>query len=253
MPSLIVERGGRFGARIPKRRGGYSWLGTFDERAQAEQAVMAARRPRARREPARGWVVPPTGQQVLDAAAAAPAPFGAFILTAAFSGLRLFEVAGIHVEDIDFPGERVMVRRGKGGYSGETSLIFEPALGALAAHLGVDTPFTCPACGGRAVRGRCGCGWRMPDTGRVFSTAVGTAFDRRHVARLWRPVAQVTGIGCTFHGLRHFHACWLLDQGASVEDVAVQLRHHDNGELVRRVYGRYRSSRAALSRLDGLR
>jgi integrase len=51
-----------------------------------------------------------------------------------------------------------------------------------------------------------------------------------------------------WHDLRHFHATWLLDRGASVLDVAIQLGHRDGGELVRRRYG-HPSSDLALGRL----
>lgn len=230
MPSLVVERGGRFGARLPARRGaGYRWLGTRDTREEAEALIAAARSPRRQsREPKKGWVVPPSVDEVL----AVSAVFGdhamrVFSLVAAFSGLRLFEVARLNVADVDLEHGRLVVTRGKGGYEDETSLLFEPGLSALAEF--------------------------MPERGRIFSTSVGTPFDRRHVARLWKPVARDVGISCTFHGLRHFHTCWLIDQGASDADVAIQLRHHDNGELVRRRYGRYRSTVEALRRLDGLR
>jgi hypothetical protein len=51
-----------------------------------------------------------------------------------------------------------------------------------------------------------------------------------------------------FHDLRHFHATWLLDQGASDMDVAIQLGHRDGGVQVRRTYG-HPSRERALARL----
>ena len=54
-----------------------------------------------------------------------------------------------------------------------------------------------------------------------------------------------------FHDLRHFHATLLLDRGASCMDVAIQLGHTDNGELVRRTYG-HPDSAPALERIASL-
>lgn len=56
---------------------------------------------------------------------------------------------------------------------------------------------------------------------------------------LWTDAKKAAGIDrpMPWHSLRHFCATWLLDLGATAEDVAIQLRHSDGGELVRRVYG----------------
>jgi integrase len=175
-------------------------------------------------------VVPSEDQVLAAAAAAAPDAFRTFVLTAAFSGLRLFEVAALQVGDVDPDGGTVKVRRGKGGYA-RTSLLFEPACSALSGWVAPS--------------------W--PEHRLVFRTARGTSFSRQYVAKRWAVVRRELGLGCTFHGLRHFHACWLLDQGASDADVAAQLGHHDHGQLVKSTYGLQRSREAALRRLDGLR
>jgi integrase len=73
------------------------------------------------------------------------------------------------------------------------------------------------------------------------------------MAREFGKVAERVGFNGTFHALRHFHACWLIDGGATDLDVAAQLRHHDNGELVRRRYGRHRATSAALRRIERAR
>ena len=155
-------------------------------------------------------------------------PERAFALVAAFSGLRLFEVGRLDREHFDAAGSLV-VARGKGGYKDEVSLLYEPGLSAIEEVL--------------------------PDTGQIWATARGHRWDRRHVWRFWGAMVKRAGVdpACTFHALRHFHACWLLDRGASMLDVSIQLRHHDNGVLVQRLYGRHRSAVAARRRLDGLR
>lgn len=236
MPSLIVPRDGRFGARA---RSSYRWLGTFDTREEALEAIEreCGSPGRGRASRARRAVKPPSEAQVLlmaaDAAERAPAWLAPMILVAAYTGLRLFEVAALRPGDlvapVDDDGWRVRVRHGKGGYTDEMSVVFEPALSVLldARALEPDRP--------------------------VFQTQIGTAITRQTLAREFRPVSERVGFGGTFHALRHFHACWLIDAGATDLDVAAQLRHHDNGELVRRRYGRHRATSAALRRVERAR
>lgn len=54
-----------------------------------------------------------------------------------------------------------------------------------------------------------------------------------------------------WHSLRHHAATWFLDQGASDEDVAIQLGHSDGGVQVREVYG-HRDRGKALDRLEAV-
>jgi integrase len=54
-----------------------------------------------------------------------------------------------------------------------------------------------------------------------------------------------------WHSLRHHAATWFLDQGASFEDVAIQLGHSDEGFQVRDTYG-HRDRGKALDRLEAI-
>lgn len=54
-----------------------------------------------------------------------------------------------------------------------------------------------------------------------------------------------------WHSLRHHAATWFLDQGASFEDVAIQLGHDDSGVQVRETYG-HMSREKALDRLEAV-
>lgn len=169
---------------------------------------------------------------MLALAAAAPEWLRGMVLVAAYTGLRLFEIAALRPADVLAPtdghGWRVVVRLGKGGYVDEQSVVFPAALEALQ--------FAAAAC---------------PDWGRLFTTSAGRPVSRQYVARHFAPLAVSTGYeGGGFHALRHFHAVWLLDRGLSVQDVAAQLRHHDRGELVQRRYGRHMAARAALRRIE---
>jgi integrase len=186
---------------------------------------------RRRRSPGTRDVIPPSESIVLRLAAAGPEWLRAMVLVSAFTGLRLFEVAGLRNGDLLVPadgdGWRVVVRCGKGGYSDEVSVAFEPAVSVLLERV--------------AVTG---------DGERLVVTTIGTPVTRQYVARAFAPVAMRVGFDGTFHALRHFHACWLLDRGVAPVDVAAQLRHHDRGEEVMRRYGRHRSVRAALGRVE---
>lgn len=225
MPSRIVPRAGRFGARGKTR-----WLGTFDTRELAEAALRRdhSSRARPRRSRARRRVVPPSVAQVDLLTAEGPETLRRMVTIAAYTGLRLFEVAALTPEDL-LDGPRIRVRVGKGGYRDEVSVIFPPALDAFRAAAAAVRPgellFRTPA--------------RMP-------------VSRQWVAKHFAAAAAAVGYKGTFHGLRHFHACWLIDRGGSDIDVAAQLRHHDNGQLVRSRYGWYRAQSAALARIQEL-
>lgn len=161
-----------------------------------------------RRPPARSLkVVPPTVREVADLAWGA-GEWAPFVLTAAYSGLRVSEVCRLTPGDVT-PG-RVKVLR-KGGVV-KTSIVFEPGRAALEAAL--------------------------PREGLVFPRADGRPHDRQSVNAWWQRARRRAGLEhVRFHDLRHFHASWLLDQGVSKMDVAIQLGHEDNGELVGRRYG----------------
>jgi len=74
-------------------------------------------------------------------------------------------------------------------------------------------------------------------------------FSRDQRERMWKTVRIETGIWIRWHDLRHFAATWFLDHGATPEDVALQLGHDDNGEMVRKLYGHPNRAKA-LDRLE---
>jgi integrase len=163
---------------------------------------------------------------VLEIAEAA-GPLREFVLVAAYSGARLFEVAALTAGDVDLPTLRI--RSGKRGKPRDV-VLFEPALSALV----------------------------VPESGLLFANACGRRWTRQTVNKRW--IETLREVGCQedlqFRDLRRFHATWLLDRGVSDLDVAVQLGHFDrrgmpNPQLVREVYGQP-SRRAALKRLRAM-
>jgi integrase len=245
VPSNVREHNGRFEARA-RIKGTPRHLGTFKTPEEARRAVERAReggkvvtpakqrtRYHAKKKPPTR-VVPPTEEQVLAIADAVDARKTyhrkrrrAFVLTAAYSGLRLFETANLRAQDVRGSGapDRGMlhVRRGKGGFPGD-SLLFDPGWTAL-----------------REI---------MPTQGLVFSDT--WHYDGRRVAVWFRDAARKVGVDCTFHSLRHFHAVWLLDKGVTALDAAAQLRHRDRGQLVMARYGWFHDRQQSLARINDI-
>jgi integrase len=232
MPSTVYPKGDRWVGRVayPVQK----YVGTFDTPEEAREAVARAKvmmlvegaqRPKPKPKRPKPRMVLPTEEQVLLLASGA-GRLEEFVLVAAFCGARLFEVAALEVRDVR--GPRLRIRHGKGDKARDV-VLFEPARSALARVL--------------------------PASGLVFRNDRGEAWSRKTVNQRWRKLAKETE-GCQhiqFRDLRRFHATWLLDQGLSDLDTAVQLGHFDrmgrpNPELVREVYG-HPSRRAALDRL----
>ena len=169
---------------------------------------------------------PPTSEEVEALVAGLPGSLGPMALVAACSGLRLSELAALEARDVRLEGgvTIVTVRCGKGGVRGE-SVVLEPGASVVVE---------------RAAAG-----------GLLFPRAGGGAWNRQKVNDRWRAVCRRLGIeGVRFHDLRHFHASLLVDAGHREIDVAAQLRHRDNGRLVREVYA-HPDNAAALRRIGG--
>ena len=168
----------------------------------------------------------PTSQEVEALVAALPGTLGPMALVAACSGLRLSELAALEARDVRLEGgvTIVTVRCGKGGVRGE-SVVLEPGASVVVE---------------RAAAG-----------GLLFPRAGGGAWNRQKVNDRWRAACRRLDIrGVRFHDLRHFHASLLVDAGHREIDVAAQLRHRDNGRLVREVYA-HPDNAAALRRIGG--
>lgn len=183
---------------------------------------------------------PPTQEELDALIAAALDRYGEqwrdMLIFTAYTGLRLSEVAKVTFKDVDWDRRRLLVHGkrlpGMTDPRLRTVVVFEPAWTALERQHPRE-PL-----------------WRSP-TRKPLAP--------RNVAGCFRRLIADTGLDgevLTFHSLRHFHACWLLDRGASEIDVAIQLGHlsadgHANTLMVRKVYGRP-SPGPALERLEAL-
>jgi len=93
---------------------------------------------------------------------------------------------------------------------------------------------------------------RRVGTPYIFTTSTGQRFSKTSHYYYWNRLRGVAGRkDMDFYELRHFAATWLLEQGASDADVAIQLGHTDGGALVRSTYG-HPSEDAARARLRGI-
>lgn len=179
----------------------------------------------------------PTVEQVWEmhdrALNVGPAHLAGPLIVTAYTGLRLSEMAALDCGDIDFDRARLLVRHGKGDKPRVVAVLepAHPVLASLYQEGGMETPMF--------VR-------REPDV----------RWDRQSISRAYGPLRDEFGVPGSWHSLRHFHASFLLDRGASEMDVAIQLGHlsedrRPNVDLIRRVYG-HPDYEPALARLEAL-
>jgi integrase len=190
-------------------------------------------------------IVPLTVGQVLALADAMAPRYRALVLVQAGLGLRIGELLGLRVADIDFLRRVVRVEhqsdedtreivQPKTESSRRTIPLPQWVANALAAHLaafptGHDVKCTCPA----SIR----CSRVTSEL--LFHTAAGTALGQDYYGgRIFRKAVAKAQLpaGTTSHDLRHHFASVLLAAGESVVAVAEWLGH-DNATLVLTTYG----------------
>jgi integrase len=174
-------------------------------------------------------VVPLTVAQVAALANAMPDRYRAMVITQAGLGLRIGELLGLRVEDVDFLRRTVRVEWQFTSGSKERSEPKTPrsrrtipapqiVLDAIAGHLA-----TYPA----------------GQDGAVFTTTTGTPLGHVYYGHnLFRKAVASAGLpeGTTSHDLRHHFASLLLAAGESVIAVAERLGH-DDAALALSTYG----------------
>ncbi|MDQ2782710.1 MAG: site-specific integrase [Actinomycetota bacterium] len=157
-------------------------------------------------------VVPPTLEQV-RAIEGAMGERGAAIVVLAGSGLRIGELLGLQVRDVDFLRRTIRVERQrlqsgrlgptKSPKSVRTVPVGQVVIDALAAHLS-----------------------QQPSHGDLFLDPSGRGpMTYRQWKPLWAVATTAAGVDFTTHGLRHFYASALIAGGASVRQVQAVLGH----------------------------
>lgn len=127
------------------------------------------------------------------------------------SGIRLSELTGLNMADIDFTGELMKVR-GKGKKE-RIVPVGKTALAALGAYL--------------EKREECLTGAAYNPDAPVFLGMRGMRINTRSVARIVDKVTLISGLGRKVrpHTLRHSFATHLLDAGADLRSIQELLGH----------------------------
>lgn len=173
--------------------------------------------------------MPLTVEQVAALANAMPARYRSMVITQAGLGLRIGELLGLRVGDVDFLRRTVRVEWQFTSGSKERSEPKTPrsrrtipapqvVLDAIAGHLA---------------------SYSAGEDGAVFTTTTGTPLGHVYYGHnLFRKAVTKTGLpeGTTSHHLRHHFASVLLAAGESVVAVAERLGH-DDASLVLSTYG----------------
>ncbi|MDP1989833.1 MAG: tyrosine recombinase XerC, partial [Syntrophales bacterium] len=128
------------------------------------------------------------------------------------AGIRLSELTGLNIADMDFAGGLIRVR-GKGRKE-RIVPVGTPAFQAIEAYLNRRAEL--------AVKGR-QTGFIEP----LFLSSRGMRMNPRGVARVVEWVVRESGIGRTIspHALRHTFATHLLDAGADLRSIQEMLGH----------------------------
>ena len=160
----------------------------------------------------KGEIVPLTLVQVRSLEAGMGS-LGAAVITLAGSGLRIGELLGLEVSDVDFLRRTIRVQRQraqsneltppKSKSSARTVPVGQTVIDALAAYLKAEDR----------------------KTGPLFVNLFGRPLTYRQWKPLWKAAAESAEVKATAHALRHFYASALIAGGASVKQVQTVLGH----------------------------
>lgn len=201
---------------------------------QRQKKRSTAHRPKYKWVPRKPLL--PSDEQVRRIAAwIQPRYLEGFVMLGRWAGLRQMEAGTLRWSQITLLPEgtaRLRITSGKGERQGRVRthdcILMRPGLLALprearAPHVDwaqrVDEPT--PALKLLAEQGGVEWGW----DGWLFPSSWGHPWDSGMLNQKWREALPGDCLHVQYRDLRHFHATWLLEQGFSIEEVAVQLRH----------------------------
>lgn len=175
--------------------------------------------PRIRRKAAS--MVIPTPEQVALILDNADEYFRTFIAVAAFAGLRLGEVSGLKVGDVDFLGRTIGVHRQVQGSNRENVVVRPPKDGSerevfAPSRLTLVLSMHLEQFGA----------WVDEDGERWLFSNGGHPFVRAAAGARFRQARDKAGLsGFTLHSMRHFYASGLIAAGCDVVTVQRALGH----------------------------
>ena len=144
--------------------------------------------------------------------------YSSLVISAAYTGLRWGELAGLRVGDLDLARSRLTVQSTLVEATGRPPRLGPPK--SRASERTITLPgvvvdaFTqhleaCP-----------------PVDDMVWTTERGALLRRGSFGRLWRTaVAESVGPPCRIHDLRHTHAAWLIADGVHPKAIQTRLGH----------------------------
>lgn len=172
-------------------------------------------------------IVPPSVEQVVALAGSVDPRYRGAVVLLAGSGLRIGELLGARVADVDFLRRSMRVERQrlqdgsiaptKTGKSVRTVPLGQVVVDELAAHLAA-----------------------FPSGEWLFTTAKGEPVGYRQWKNVWRRAKTAASVdeSLATHDLRHFFASALIAGGASIKQVQTVLGHA-NAMISLRVYAHF--------------
>ncbi len=184
-----------------------------DRRITASPAT-GVRLPRS--QPTEMRLLDPT--EVATLANALPSRYSSLAITAAYTGMRWGELAGLQLTDLDLPRHRLTVRRTLVEATGQPPHIGPPK--SKASQRTITLPRFVVETLTRHLDA-------YPPVGdMVWTTEQGALLRRGAFGRIWRKaVAESVGPPCRIHDLRHTHAAWLIADGEHPKAIQTRLGH----------------------------
>ncbi len=180
------------------------------------------------RSPCRGIKLPPktrsemrflTGDEVLEVADAIAEPYRALVLTAAYTGCRFGELAGMRVHRLDLLRRTLTIAEALSDVQGQVRL--SPPKTAAARRQVALPRFLADELATHLGR------WPTAADGYVFTAPEGGPLRRTNFRRRdWLPAVRASvGEPLRFHDLRHTHAAMLIAQGEHPKVIQLRLGH----------------------------
>ncbi|MBA3361755.1 MAG: site-specific integrase [Acidimicrobiia bacterium] len=160
-----------------------------------------------------------TADEVHELADATEPRYRALVLTAAFTGLRWGEAAGLRAKRLDLSAARLTVAEVLSEVRGELSFK-APKTAASRRTLALPSLLV------EELRSHLA-EWPAVGGGLVFTGPTGTPLRRTNFRRrVWEPAVEAAELGpLRFHDLRHTHASMLIAQGEHPKTIQMRLGH----------------------------